>query len=62
MKSTASAGRRRRWRAGLAAGIAVAIGSAGVLSALPAQAAETEVKDAVFTWGVNKESGSGAYL
>ncbi|NNG80391.1 hypothetical protein HLA91_13605, partial [Brevibacterium luteolum] len=47
MKSTASAGRRRGWRAGLAAGIAVAIGSAGVLSALPAQAAETEVKDAV---------------
>ena len=31
------------------------------MSAMPAHAAEAEVTDAVFSWGVNVESGSGAY-
>lgn len=61
MNSSRGAAWRRSWRAGLAGAAAFALGGAGLLSAQPAQAAEVSVTDAVFEWGVNKESGSGAY-
>jgi len=61
MKSSSSAPSRFSWRAGVAGSVAFALGGAGLLSALPAQAAEVNVSDAVFSWGINAESGAGAY-
>ena len=61
MKSSSSAPSRRNWRACLAGSVAFALGGAGLLSAHPAQAAELNVSDAVFSWGINAESGAGAY-
>ena len=61
MKSSSSAPSRRNWRACLAGSVALALGGAGLLSAHPAQAAELSVSDAVFSWGINAESGAGAY-
>ena len=61
MKSSSSAPSRFSWRAGVAGSVAFALGGAGLLSAHPAQAAEVNVSDAVFSWGINAESGAGAY-
>ena len=61
MKSSSSAPSRFSWRAGVAGSVAFALGGAGLLSAHPAQAAEVNVSDAVFSWGINAESCPGAY-
>ncbi|MGX6450600.1 cell surface protein [Brevibacterium paucivorans] len=61
MKSSSSAPSRFSWRAGVAGSVAFALGGAGLMSAHPAQAAEVNVSDAVFSWGINAESGAGAY-
>ena len=61
MKSSSSTPSRFSWRAGVAGSVAFALGGAGLLSAHPAQAAEVNVSDAVFSWGINAESGAGAY-
>jgi putative cell wall-binding protein len=51
----------RRPRAALALAAAVAVGLS-TFAALPAAAAESAVDDAVFTWGINNESNSGAFF
>ena len=51
MKSSSSAPSRFSWRAGVAGSVALALGGAGLLFAHPAQAAEVNVSDAVFSWG-----------
>jgi hypothetical protein len=51
----------RRRSAALAFAAAVAVGLS-TFAALPAAAAELTVEDAVFTWGVNNESNSGAFF
>ena len=61
MKSSSSAPSRFSWRAGVAGSVALALGGAGLLFAHPAQAAEVNVSDAVFSWGINAESGAGAF-
>ncbi|WP_167142614.1 InlB B-repeat-containing protein [Canibacter zhoujuaniae] len=52
---------RSKWRAGIAAVALSGVLATSLLVPVTAQAAESEITDAVFEWGLNAESGSAGY-